>query len=199
MSNLVSKFVVKYVGDVPFSIIEIPANRNVLEVYHRPEIVLQERYVLVDQRDFQSVEQIFATMQTHYNFYNRPTLEQLEEMTTDELTQLLINEVEFKRPDINYLRQLVEWGANVNAFVVEQSMCLLAHSMRFSNSDVFNFLITYNADISVLTPNGDSLLHLAAAWERQDYYSRLIELGLDPLIQNRNGDTAQMIADYYFE
>ena len=95
---------------------------------------------------------------------------------------------------MDFLRLLLQYKANINVQTTNGNTPLHLAIEKSNNKNVVNTLLQCEPDLTKQNRSGDTCLHLAAMKGQQDVFRRLIDLGSDISLKNKNGKTAYDLA-----
>lgn len=106
--------------------------------------------------------------------------------------------------DLEKVKESIAAGADKDSKDTD-GMALLHYAVNNNNDEVVEYLLSVNANVNVLTKNGDTALHIAVDYKprlfgrnfnktRQAIIKALLNKGVDLSIKNRQGQTALDVA-----
>ena len=101
-----------------------------------------------------------------------------------------------KPNELAILKILIDRGANVNHQKEDGESVLM---VRVKDKEIFEYLISKNADLNLRNKNGNTLLHIAIEKKDKELVKYLLGKNANVNIQNFMGDTPLMQAIYFDE
>eukprot|EP00475_Leptophrys_vorax_P044730 TRINITY_DN9066_c0_g1_i1.p1 TRINITY_DN9066_c0_g1~~TRINITY_DN9066_c0_g1_i1.p1 ORF type:complete len:890 (+),score=199.35 TRINITY_DN9066_c0_g1_i1:33-2672(+) len=95
----------------------------------------------------------------------------------------------FMNRTLDVVERVVIGGADPNGSDVETGLAAIHQASILNMPEVINVLVSLGAEVNLLTPTGDSCLHLAAKFAAESSMKALLRNGALPNVQNGYGQT----------
>lgn len=123
----------------------------------------------------------------------KPTIDELEIMTPDELGWLLIHAIWESSKDFQFIQDIIDVGCPINRYFTFWTPLNLA--IHLNKIELVKFLLSKGAEINYARNEyGTTALHVAAQWGRIELVKFLISKGADIHISNNAGNIAWNLA-----
>lgn len=97
-------------------------------------------------------------------------------------------------PRFDLARFLITKGADVNRGSLDKSMFPLLSAARYANVDLVELLVSKGADVNARNSQGDTALHAACIFNRDDTIAFLVKNGADISAKNIHGSSPFFLA-----
>jgi ankyrin repeat protein len=128
-------------------------------------------------------------------------------MFPNQKTELIIKEINKDKPNLDFVRNLISLGANVDGRD-EDGYLALQFAANYNSIEIARMLIDAGADVNLQDENGWTALHIAASVNNQEIVEILVDAGanldmetldgytaLDLALQNDNNQMAHILVD----